>query len=158
MSSTRIHPREADERRGPGIHFLIPDEVGAGLRVGRRVGLLDIVPTVLSELSLPIPEAAAGLPLQDDFSESEGSAVLVRLPERRKPERTPFRLSVSRSVAGEPIAPETDPRTRGAVTRDGHAAGGKQAVEWHRISPASVGFSGRSRALAVHRQNVRVNP
>jgi choline-sulfatase len=92
-----------------------PGGVGAGLRVGRRVSNLDIGPTILRELSNPIAEAVAGLPLQEDFSEEERPFVLVRAPEVRHPDRMPARLRVIRSVAGEPVAPVTDPRTRGVV-------------------------------------------
>jgi hypothetical protein len=73
------------------------------------------MPTVLVELGLPISEVIAGLPLQDDAVSRQRPAVLVRLPERHKPDRIPFRLRVIRSVAGEPVAPETDQRTRGVV-------------------------------------------
>jgi hypothetical protein len=92
-----------------------PDGVGAGLRIERRVSNLDIAPTVLRELSLPSPAGTAGIPLQEDFVGSERSAVMVRLPQRHNLDRVPFRLKVIRSVAGNPIAPETDPRTRGVV-------------------------------------------
>jgi arylsulfatase A-like enzyme len=92
-----------------------PDGFGAGLLVKRRVSNLDIVPTVLHELSLPTPAGAAGIPLHEDIDEGERSAVMVRLPERHNPDRVPFRLKVIRSVVGDPIAPETDPRTRGVV-------------------------------------------
>jgi arylsulfatase A-like enzyme len=92
-----------------------PDGIGAGLRVGRRVSNLDIMATVLHELSLPPPTGTAGLPLQDGDGGSDPSSVLIRLPERHKPDRVPFRLRVIRSVLGDPIAPETDPRTRGVV-------------------------------------------
>jgi len=92
-----------------------PEGVGAGLRVGRRVSNLDIMSTVLHELSLPLPEGVAGYPLQEDFSEDERPFVLVRPPELRNPDGTPSRLRKIRSVAGEPVAPKTDPRTRGIV-------------------------------------------
>jgi arylsulfatase A-like enzyme len=92
-----------------------PDGVGAGLRVERRVSNLDIVPTVLHELALQAPANAAGVPLHDGFGGGERSAVMVRLPERHNLDRVPFRLRVIRSVVGDPIAPETDPRTRGVV-------------------------------------------
>jgi hypothetical protein len=57
----------------------------------------------------------AGFPLQDDFSEDGGRKVLVRAPEIRNPDRVPPRLRIIRSVVGEPVAPATDPRTRGVV-------------------------------------------
>jgi hypothetical protein len=92
-----------------------PDGAGAGLRVERRVSSLDVMATVLHELSLQSPADTAGIPLQVDLARGESSAVMVRLPERKKPDRVPFRLRVIRSVAGEPVAPETDPHTRGVV-------------------------------------------
>jgi arylsulfatase A-like enzyme len=94
-----------------------PDGVGAGLRVGHRVSNLDITSTVLKELSLALPEGVAGLPLQEDSSEDSGRVVLVRAPEIRNPDRIPPRLRIIRSVVGEPVAPATDPRTRGIVDR-----------------------------------------
>ena len=94
-----------------------PDGVGAGLRVDRRVSNLDITPTVLHELSLALPEGVAGLPLQEDFSEENRPFVLVRAPEIRNPDRIPPRLRIIQSVVGEPVAPATDPRTRGVVDR-----------------------------------------
>jgi arylsulfatase A-like enzyme len=92
-----------------------PDGLGAGQRVDRRVSNLDITPTILHELRLPLPEGTAGIPLQDDFTGGDRSSVMVRLPERHKPDRVPFRLRSIRSVLGESVAPETDPRTRGVV-------------------------------------------
>ena len=64
---------------------------------------------------MPMPENLAGLSLQDDFSEAGDRVVLVRAPEIRNPDRTPPRLRIIRSVVGEPVAPVTDPRTRGIV-------------------------------------------
>lgn len=95
-----------------------PDGVGAGQRVDRRVSNLDIMPTVLHELALPFPAGTAGMPLQGDFTGGARSSVMIRLPERHKPNRVPFRLRVIRSVFGEPVAPETDPRTRGVVDKE----------------------------------------
>jgi arylsulfatase A-like enzyme len=92
-----------------------PKRAGAGLRVGRRVSNVDVFPTVLYELSMPQQENNAGIPLQLDFSDTEARHVLIRVPEIANPNRTPFRLRVIRSVAGEAIAPATDPRTRGVV-------------------------------------------
>jgi hypothetical protein len=83
--------------------------------VERRVSNLDIMATVLDEIRLPLPYGTAGIPLQDDFGGHGRSAVMVRLPERRNPDRVPFRLRAIRSVARKPVAPETDPRTRGVV-------------------------------------------
>jgi arylsulfatase A-like enzyme len=94
-----------------------PDGVASGLRVDRRVSNLDITPTVLRQLSLPLPENLAGFPLQDDFSGESGRLVLVRAPKIKNLNRVPPRLRIIRSVAGEPVAPVTDPRTRGVVDR-----------------------------------------
>jgi arylsulfatase A-like enzyme len=92
-----------------------PGRVGAGLRVKHRVSNLDIVPTVLSELGAPIPEILAGRPLQETITGPGGRVVLVRPPKTRHPDRVIPRLRVIRSVAGEPVAGLTDPRTRGLV-------------------------------------------
>jgi arylsulfatase A-like enzyme len=92
-----------------------PDGVGAGLRVDRRVSNLDITPTVLLQLSISLPEGVAGMPLQEDFSKGGRPFVLVRAPEIRNHDRIPSRLRIIRSVVGEPVAPATDPRTRGVV-------------------------------------------
>ncbi len=94
-----------------------PIGVGAGMRVGRRVSNLDITPTILHQLALPLPENLAGFPLQDDFSEDGGRFVLARPPDLRNPDRTPARRRFIRSVVGDPVAPATDPRTRGIVDR-----------------------------------------
>ena len=94
-----------------------PKGVGAGLRVARRVSNLDITPTVLHQLSLPLPENLAGFPLQDDFGEDSERIVLARAPDIRNPDRTPARRRFIRSVVGDPVAPATDPRTRGIVDR-----------------------------------------
>ena len=94
-----------------------PNGVGAGLRVDRRVSNLDITPTVLQELSLPLPDNLAGIPLQDDFSEAGDRIVLIRAPEIPNPNRKPARIRIIRSVVGEPVAQATDPRTRGVVDR-----------------------------------------
>jgi arylsulfatase A-like enzyme len=92
-----------------------PERVGAGFRVSRRVSNLDVTPTVLNELSIPYPENLAGLPLQEDFRRNSDRFVLVRPPEIRNTARAPHRLRVIRTVAGEPVFPATDPRTRGVV-------------------------------------------
>ena len=92
-----------------------PDGVGAGLRVERRVSNLDITPTILHELSIPIRERLAGLPLQREGSGDRDRTVLVRPPEVHNKDRVPTRLRVIRRVAGDPVAPATDPRTRGVV-------------------------------------------
>lgn len=92
-----------------------PRGAGAGLRVDRRVSNLDITPTVLHQLSLPLPENMAGFPLQDDFGDDGDRVVLARVPDLRNPDRTPARRRFIRSVVGDPVAPATDPRTRGVV-------------------------------------------
>jgi arylsulfatase A-like enzyme len=94
-----------------------PRGFGAGLRVDRRVSNLDITPTVLHQLSMPLPENMAGFPLQDDFSDDGDRVVLARVPDLRNPDRTPARRRFIRSVVGDPVAPATDPRTRGIVDR-----------------------------------------
>lgn len=95
------------------VHF--PDDSSGGLRVDHRVSNLDVTPTILFALGLPISERIAGLPLQSGFDHQDRPAVLVRLPERHRPDRIASRLRIIRSVAGDPVAPETDPRTRGVV-------------------------------------------
>jgi arylsulfatase A-like enzyme len=92
-----------------------PKGIGAGMRVDRRVSNLDIAPTVLHQLSIPLPENMAGIPLQDDFSDDDDRVVLARVPDLRNPDRTPARRRFIRSVVGDPVAPATDPRTRGVV-------------------------------------------
>jgi hypothetical protein len=72
---------------------------------------------VLHQLTLPLPEILAGIPLQDDFSEDGDRVVLARAPDIRNPDRTPARRRFIRSVVGDPVAPATDPRTRGIVDR-----------------------------------------
>jgi len=92
-----------------------PGGVGAGLRIEHRVSNLDVAPTVLLELAAPRPEIMAGRPLQETIAGSAGRFVLVRPPETRYPDRVIPRLRVIRSVASEPVAELTDPRTRGVV-------------------------------------------
>jgi arylsulfatase A-like enzyme len=92
-----------------------PARAGAGARVGRRVSNLDIAPTVLQELSMPLPENLAGFPLQRHLGKDRDRFVLIRPPEPRHPDRAPSRLSIIRTVAGNPVSPRTDPRTRGVV-------------------------------------------
>ena len=94
-----------------------PGWTGAGVRVGRRVSNLDIAPTVLHQLSMPLPEDFAGLPLQRDLAQDRERFVLIRPPKPRHPDRAPFRLSIIRTVAGNPVSPRTDPLTRGVVDR-----------------------------------------
>jgi arylsulfatase A-like enzyme len=92
-----------------------PDGIGAGMRVGRRVSNLDITPTVLKELAMPLPESVAGMPLQRDFGNDPDRFVLVRPPEVRNTARAPHRLRVIKTVVGEAVLPATDARTRGVV-------------------------------------------
>jgi arylsulfatase A-like enzyme len=92
-----------------------PVDAGGGSRAHHRVSLLDVTPSILFELGLPIHDTIAGLPLQTGGAETTHNAVLVRLPERHQPNRTPSRLRAIRSVGGKPVAPETDWRTRGVV-------------------------------------------
>jgi arylsulfatase A-like enzyme len=91
-----------------------PKHAGAGRRVGHRVSILDITPTVLDSLSLPIPEGIAGLPLERESSTAQDRFILFR-PPVWNPDRTPFRLRFIRSVAGDPVIPATDQRTRGVI-------------------------------------------
>jgi arylsulfatase A-like enzyme len=93
-----------------------PKQAGAGLRVDHRVSNIDITPTVLRELSLPVPDGLAGIPLQEDFDLHQRRHVLIRPPVWNA-DRTPFRLRVIRSVAGEPVIPALDQSTRGVVNR-----------------------------------------
>jgi hypothetical protein len=92
-----------------------PGGFGAGLRVEHRVSNLDIVPTVLSEFGIPMPENLAGRPLHETIGGPDDQFVLVRPPQVRYPDRVIPRLRVIRSIAGEPVAEMTDPRTRGLV-------------------------------------------
>ena len=94
-----------------------PGGVGAGLRVEHRVSNLDVAPTVLAELAAPKPEIMVGRPLQETITGSGGRFVLVRPPKTRFPDRIISRLRVIRSVASEPVAGLTDPRTRAMVGR-----------------------------------------
>jgi arylsulfatase A-like enzyme len=53
-----------------------PRQRGAGRRVSRLVQHVDVVPTVLRELGLPIPERLAGRPLQEAGTAAERPALL----------------------------------------------------------------------------------
>jgi arylsulfatase A-like enzyme len=92
-----------------------PRNEGAGLRIDRRVSNLDIFSTVLHELSIPEHSDSAGIPLQTDLGSTTERRVLVRAPDIGNPDHVPSRLKVIRSVAGDPVAPFTDPRTCGVV-------------------------------------------
>jgi len=92
-----------------------PESVGSGTRVSRRVSNLDITPTVLHELSIQYPENIPGQPLQPDLRQDQSRFVLVRPPVIENTNRTPHRLRIIRTVAGEAVFPATDPRTRGIV-------------------------------------------
>jgi arylsulfatase A-like enzyme len=92
-----------------------PGSRGAGLRVEHRVSSVDIVPTILLELRAALPEDLAGRPLQEAIDGPDDRFVLVRPPQTRYPDRVIPRLRVIRSIAGEPVAPATDQRTRGVV-------------------------------------------
>ena len=105
-----------------GVHVPLivryPGGSGGGLRVARRVSNLDVTPTVLREISLPLPDSLAGQPLHEEFSDADLRYVLVRPPALRSPGKTPPRAKTIRSVAGDAVAAATDPRTRGVVGRE----------------------------------------
>ncbi len=95
-----------------------PGGVGAGLRIEHRVSNLDVTPTVLSELGLmstqePIPARR----LQEVTDSPRDRHVLIRPPKVRYPDKVIPRRRVIQSVAQEPVAERTDPRTRGVVSR-----------------------------------------
>jgi len=94
-----------------------PGGVGAGLRIAHRVSNLDVSPTVLSELGLTVPEDIPGRPLQEVLDSPRDRYVLIRLPNVRYPDKVIPRRRVIQSVAQEPVAERTDPRTRGLVSR-----------------------------------------
>jgi arylsulfatase len=94
-----------------------PGGVGAGIRVGHRVSNLDITPTVLSELGLTIEEPIPGRRLQEAMDSPGDRHVLIRPPKVRYPDKVIPRRRVIQSVAQEPVAERTDPRTRGLVSR-----------------------------------------
>jgi len=94
-----------------------PGGAGAGARIEDRVSNLDITPTVLSELGLTVREPMPGRRLQEALDGPGDRQVLIRLPPVRFPDKVIPRRRVIRSVAQEPIAERTDPRTRGLVSR-----------------------------------------
>jgi arylsulfatase A-like enzyme len=94
-----------------------PGGIGAGLRVEQRVSNLDVTPTVLSELGLPIEESIPGRRLQEAIDSPRDRHVLIRPPKVRYPDKVIPRRRVIQSVAQEPVAERTDPRTRGLVSR-----------------------------------------
>ena len=94
-----------------------PGGVGAGLRIEHRVSNLDVTPTVLSELALPLQEPMPGRRLQEVMDSPSDRYVLIRPPKVRYPNKVIPRRRVIKSVAKEPVAERTDPRTRGLVSR-----------------------------------------
>lgn len=92
-----------------------PGGVGAGIRIGHRVSNLDITPTVLSELGLTLEEPTPGRRLQEAMDSTGDRYVLIRPPTVRYPDKVIPRRRVIKSVAREPVAERTDPRTRGLV-------------------------------------------
>jgi arylsulfatase len=94
-----------------------PGAAGAGLRVEHRVSNLDVSPTVLAELGLDVQENTPGRRLQDVTGSPSDRHVLIRLPNVRYPDKVIPRRRVIQSVAQEPVAERTDPRTRGVVSR-----------------------------------------
>jgi len=94
-----------------------PGGIGAGLRIDNRVSNLDITPTVLSELALPAQQPMPGRPLQEVMESPRDRYVLIRPPKVRYPDKVIPRRRVIKSVAQEPVAERTDPRTRGVVSR-----------------------------------------
>jgi len=94
-----------------------PGAAGAGLRVEHRVSNLDVYPTVLAELGLDVQENTPGRRLQDVTGSPSDRHVLIRLPKVRYPDKVIPRRRVIQSVAQEPVAERTDPRTRGIVSR-----------------------------------------
>jgi len=94
-----------------------PGGVGAGIRVEHRVSNLDVTPTVLSELWLNVEESIPGRRLQEATDSHRDRYILIRPPKVRYPEKIIPRRSLIQSVAQEPVAERTDPRTRGLVSR-----------------------------------------
>ena len=94
-----------------------PSGVGAGLRVGHRVSNLDVTPTVLSEIGLTVQEDIPGRRLQEVMDSPRDRYILIRPPKVRYPDKVIPRRRVIQSVAQEPVAERTDPRTRGLVSR-----------------------------------------
>ena len=94
-----------------------PGGVGAGLRIEHRVSNLDVTPTVLSELALPMQEPMPARRLQEVMDSPRDRYILIRPPKVRYPDRVIPRRRVIQSVAQEPVAERTDPETRGLVSR-----------------------------------------
>jgi choline-sulfatase len=94
-----------------------PGGVGAGIRVEHRVSNLDVTPTVLSELGLNVEESIPGRRLQEATDSPRDRYILIRPPKVRYPEKVIPRRSLIQSVAQEPVAERTDPRTRGLVSQ-----------------------------------------
>ncbi len=94
-----------------------PGRVSAGHRVAHRVSNLDVTPTVLSELGLLEQESMPGRRLQEVMDSPRDRYVLIRLPKVRYPDKVIPRRRVIQSVAQQPVAERTDPRTRGVVSR-----------------------------------------
>ena len=94
-----------------------PGGVGAGLRVGHRVSNLDVTPTVVSEIGLTVQEDIPGRRLQEVMDSPRDRYILIRPPKVRYPDKVIPRRRVIQSVAQEPVAERTDPRTRGLVSR-----------------------------------------
>ena len=94
-----------------------PGGAGAGLRIAHRVSNLDVTPTVLSELALLEQESMPGRRLQEVMDSPRDRYVLIRLPKVRYPDKVIPRRKVIQTVAQEPVAERTDPRTRGLVSR-----------------------------------------
>jgi hypothetical protein len=94
-----------------------PGGIGAGLRVEHRVSNLDVAPTVLSELGLTLQEPVPGRRLQEVIDSPSDRHILIRPPTVRYPDKVIPRRRVIQSVAQEPVAERTDPRTRGLVSR-----------------------------------------
>lgn len=95
-----------------------PGGVGAGLRIEHRVSNLDVTPTVLSELGLlSIQEPMPARKLQEVMDSPRDRHIFIRPPKVRYPDKVIPRRRVIQSVAQEPVAERTDPRTRGVVSR-----------------------------------------
>jgi arylsulfatase A-like enzyme len=94
-----------------------PGAVGAGLRIEHRVSNLDVTPTVLSELALLDQRPMPGRTLQEVIDGPSDRYILIRPPKVRYPDKVIPRRRVIQSVAQQPVAERTDPRTRGVVSR-----------------------------------------
>jgi arylsulfatase A-like enzyme len=94
-----------------------PGGIGAGLRVEHRVSNLDVTPTVLSEIALPVQQPMPGRRLQKVMDSPSDRYILIRPPKVRYPDKVIPRRRVIQSVAQEPVAERTDPQTRGLVSQ-----------------------------------------